>query len=419
MVIEDYPEERPLPEELLELIETEAEPQVGRGNFIVYLGYAPGVGKTYSMLYDAHLLVAEGKDVVVGYAETHGRPETEALLKGLEVIPSIVVEYKGLKIKEVDYDRIIERKPQIVIIDELPHTNPPGFPEEKRYQSIQRVLKAGIDVCTAMNVQHLESLKDIVYQICGVEVKETIPDPFIKGAKEIKLIDLPPEELLKRLREGKVYVRDMAEEAIKRFFKLSNLIALRTLALRVLADQLDQTLKEYLRKRGVSGPLGLKEKILVGIYASPYASHLVRKTYGLASELGGVEWVALYVETEKAKSFTEEEKRWLREAMEVTQKLGGRVEVVKGYSVAREIIKYAKKENVTKIILGKPRREGALRSTIYKEIILQTEGIDIYLIAPKGGVKEPRVKREGIILSFLNMVKKFWSGLLPKHKFHK
>ncbi|MGC8966555.1 MAG: histidine kinase [Caldimicrobium sp.] len=405
-------EDRPLsPEELLELSEVEDEQRVGIGNLTVYLGYAPGVGKTYSMLYDAHLLKEEGTDIVVGYAETHGRPETEALLRGLEIIEPLYFEYKGLKLKEVNYQKIIERKPQIVIIDELPHTNPPGFPEEKRYQSINKVLDAGIDVYTAMNIQHLESLKDIIYQITGVDVKETVPDPFVKSAKEIKLIDLPPKELLKRLKEGKVFVKDMAEEAIVRFFRISNLIALRTLALKVLAEQLDERLKKYLRRRGISGPLGLKEKLLVGIYASPHAAGLIRATYRLASELGGVEWVALYVETEEASNFSEQEKKWLTRAFELVKRLNGKIEIVKGEDVAQELINYAKREGITKIILGKPRKEGQLAGGTYKKLILQTEGIDVYLISPKGKVESiefTKKKPKSIFTSFTRWLSKYF-----------
>lgn len=391
-------EERPKPEELLELIQSTEELEVGKGNLTIYFGYAPGVGKTYSMLYDAHLLLQNGIDIVVGYAETHGRKETEVLCEGLEVIEPVIYEYKGLKLKEVNYEKIIQRKPQVVIIDELPHTNPPGFPEEKRYLSIKKVLEEGIDVYTAMNVQHIESFKDLVYQITGVEVYETVPDPFVKSAKEIKLIDLPPEDLLRRLTEGKVYVKDMAEEAIRRFFRVGNLIALRTLALRVVADQLDQKLKEYFRRRGVSGPLGFKEKILVGVYASPYALQNVRATYRLASELGGVEWIALFVETDRrVEDFTEEERKWLEKALDLSRRLGGKVECVKGKDVAQELIDYAKRENVTKIVLGKPRREGALTGSTYKKLILETEGIDIYLIAPKVKAELPRTSgKKGI-----------------------
>ncbi|MGC9066736.1 MAG: histidine kinase, partial [Candidatus Ratteibacteria bacterium] len=193
-------------------------------------------------------------------------------------------------------------------IDDLPHTNPPGFHEEERYQSIKKVLNAGIDVFTAMNIQHLESLKDIIYYITGVEVKETVPDLFVKSGKEIKLIDLPPKDLLKRLKEGKVYVKDMAQETVQKFLKIGNLITLKTLALRVLAEQLDEKLKDYLRKRRFLGHLGFKEKLLVGICASPYATQLVRTTYRLASELGGVEWIVFYVEMENSKNFTQEER---------------------------------------------------------------------------------------------------------------
>ncbi|MGB9667983.1 MAG: histidine kinase [Thermosulfidibacteraceae bacterium] len=400
----DYFEREVVPEEYLELVEAYEEDEIGVGNLTVYLGYAPGVGKTYSMLYDAHLLKEEGVDIVVGYAETHGRPETEALLEGLEVIEPLIFEYKGLKLREVNYRKILERRPQVVIIDELPHTNPPGFPEEKRYQSIKKILEAGIDVYTAMNIQHLESLKDIIYEITGVDVKETVPDPFVKSAKEMKLIDLPPKDLLKRLKEGKVYVKDMAEEARNRFFKVGNLIALRTLSLKILAEQLDERLKEYLRRRGITAPLGFSEKLLVGVYASPFAAQLIRATYRLASELGGVEWIALYVETEDSKNFTDKEKAWLSRAFEVVKRLGGKIEIVKGDDVADEIINYARAHGITKIILGKPRKEGALAKGIHKKLILQTEGIDVYLIAPRGKLEELQVKGKGGILKILSKI---------------
>ncbi|BBJ28480.1 DUF4118 domain-containing protein [Athalassotoga saccharophila] len=369
-------EVRPSPEELLEIANREEKSK--RGKLTIYFGAAPGVGKTYAMLSDAHARKAEGIDVVIGYVETHKRPETEALLDGLEIIPPLITDYKGIKLQEVPIEKIKERKPQLVIIDELAHTNAPGSKNMKRYQDIEEILNYGIDVYTAMNVQHLESLKDVVFQITNIRVHETVPDKFVMEANEIKLVDLPPEELLKRLRDGKVYVKDMAEQAVHKFFRPGNLLALRQLALRVLADNVDEKMRNYMKAHAIAGPWVTKERVLVGIFASPYAEKLVRATYRLANELGA-EWIALHVETGKNKDFSAQENKWLNDALELARSLGGWVAWVKGNDVTHEIINYAKSHNVNKIIIGKPKKAG-LFHTISDRFIFEAKGIDIYMI---------------------------------------
>ncbi|MGC9214078.1 DUF4118 domain-containing protein [Athalassotoga sp.] len=390
---------RPSPEELLEIANKEETSK--RGKLTIYFGAAPGVGKTYSMLNDAHARKSEGIDVVIGYVETHKRPETEALLEGLEIIPPLIIDYKGIKLQEVDIEKIKERKPQIVLIDELAHSNAPGTKNMKRYQDVEEILNAGIDVYTAMNVQHLESLKDVVFQITNVKVHETVPDKFVMEANEIKLVDLPPEELLKRLQDGKVYVKDMAEQAVNKFFRPGNLLALRQLALRIVADNVDEKMRNYMKAHAIAGPWVTKERVLVGIFASPYAERLVRATYRLATELGA-EWIALHVETEKNQDFSAQENKWLNDALELARSLDGWVAWVKGNDVTREIINYAKSHNVNKIIIGKPKKTGLFHA-ISDRFIFEAKGIDIYMIETQTDTKSSEQSKHPFrIHGFLN-----------------
>ncbi|SDB99159.1 two-component system, OmpR family, sensor histidine kinase KdpD [Desulfurella multipotens] len=384
---------RPSPEELLEIAKQQEASEQKKGKLTIYLGYAPGVGKTYTMLSDAHLRKKEGIDVVVGYAETHGRVETEKLLEGLEVIEPLIVDYKGLKLKEVNFEKIIQRKPQLVIIDELAHTNPPNFKNVKRYQDVEEILNAGIDVYTALNVQHIESLNDLVYQITNIAIKETVPDKFIEQASEIKLVDLTPEELLKRLHEGKVYVRDMAQAAIGKYFRSGNLLALRQIALRIVADSVDGKMRSYMKQHAIAGPWAVKEKVLVGIFASPYAEQLVRATYRFATEIDA-QWIAVHVETQKNQYFTDQEKAWLNKAFDLVRSLGGQIVWIKGDDITTEIVNYAKSQNVTKIVIGKPRKFSMFSPTIPEKLITQTEFIDVYLIAPKDKKSQEFLKKK-------------------------
>ncbi len=389
----DTEEKRPEPESFLEIAKQE-ETAKKRGKLIIYFGAAPGVGKTYSMLSDARVRKKEGIDVIVGYAETHGRAETEALLEGLEVIPLRVTEYKGVRLSEMNLDAVLARHPKIVLVDELAHTNAPGSRHAKRYQDVEELLNAGIDVYSTLNVQHLESLNDIVFRITGIRVGETIPDTFVQLADEIKLVDLPPEELLKRLKEGKVYTKDMAENAVKRFFKRGNLLALREMSLRLVAGSVDEKMLQYMRAHAIGGPWSATERVLVGVLASPYAEQLVRSAFRVASELDA-EWIALYVETAKHAQLSDKEQEWLKNALSLAEKLGGHVVWVKGDDIAEEIARYAQSHNVTKIVMGKPRRFGLFPS-LARKIMVRTKDIDIFLFAGKSEQPVPK-KKIGII----------------------
>ncbi|MGC9144016.1 DUF4118 domain-containing protein [Hydrogenobaculum sp.] len=370
-------EERPIPESLLEI----AEEKKNRGKLTIYLGAMPGVGKTYAMLSDARIKKQDGVDIKIGFVETHGRKETEKLLEGLDIIPPLEVEYNGIKLKELNLDEILKIKPQICIIDELPHSNPPNFRNKKRYQDVEEVLNAGIDVWTAMNVQHIESISDIVYQITGVKVRETVPDEFVKNADEIKLIDLPPEELIQRLKDGKVYVPDLAQEAIKKYFRPGNIMALRELSMRIAADKLNKKLNTYMKEHAIAGPWAIKERIVVGIYASPFAEHLVRAAYRVATEIDA-DWIAIYVETEKHAYLTDKELDWLQKALELAKSLGAEIVWIKDEDVPNAIIRYIKSHNINKIIIGKPKKFPIFRGSIFRKIAQNTKYVDIYILDP-------------------------------------
>jgi len=395
----DTEEKRPEPESLLAIAQQE-EAAKKRGKLTVYFGAAPGVGKTYSMLYDARIRKQEGIDVVAGYVETHGRAETEALLNGLEIVPPVVTEYKGVLLKEMDLDRVLARRPQLVLVDELAHTNAPNSRHTKRYQDVEELLNAGIDVYSTLNVQHLESLNDVVFRITGVRVHETIPDTIFQLTGEIKLVDLPPEELLKRLKEGKVYTKDMAEDAVKRFFKPGNLLALREMSLRLVAGSVDEKMLQYMRAHAIGGPWAATERVLVGVLASPYAEQLVRSAFRIASELNA-EWIALYVETAKHAQLSDKEREWLKNALDLAEKLGARAVWIKGDDIAEEIARYAQSHNVTKIMLGKPKHFGLFPS-LARKIMVRTRDIDVFLFAGKSEHLLPK-KKIGII-SPLNYV---------------
>ncbi len=392
---------RPDPEELLKLIREE-ETEGKRGKLTVYFGYAPGVGKTYSMLLDARAHKQEGRDVVIGYLQTHGRKETESLAEGIETIPLKTVEYKGIRAEELNVEGILARKPETAIVDELAHTNAPGMEHSKRYQDVRDILDAGIDVWTTFNVQHLESLNDIIYKITAIRVRETIPDPIFQGTDEVKLIDLPIGDLLKRLKEGKVYTRDMAREAINKFFGPRNLLGLRQLALRQVAIRIDRQMFRYLKERGVSGPWYASEKILVGLHASPYAPQIIRSAFVLSSELVA-ELIAVHVESDQDKKFTPEEKKWLNDATDVAERLQIRIVNIKGNDISAEMAKFASENNASKIVIGKPLRHGNVRSI--DRLLSLTRGIDVYIFAGQG--VEPSLKAEFLSKSPLNYILRF------------
>src|SRR5512140_3641610 len=286
---------RPDPDELLARLQAE-ERQAGRGKLKIFLGYVAGVGKTFAMLEAAHQRKEEGIDVVVAYVETHGRKETEALVAGLEVIPRRTVEYRSTNLAEMDLDAVLACRPQLVLVDELAHTNAPGTRHPKRYLDVEEILAAGIDVYTTVNIQHLESLNDVVAQITGITVRETVPDRLLDLAFEIKLIDITPEDLLQRLHEGKVYIPDQAARAIEKFFRPGNLMALREMSLRLTAARVDDQMRAYMEKQSIAGPWPTAERLLVCVSGSPYSERLIRTTRRLADETKAP-WHTVYIET--------------------------------------------------------------------------------------------------------------------------
>src|SRR6266436_2779197 len=281
---------RPSPDALLEAAEKER-----RGKHKIFLGAAPGVGKTYEMLSAARRRKADGIDVVVGVAETHGRAETEAQLAGLELVPRRVVEYKGRTLEEMDLDAVLKRRPALVLVDELAHTNAEGSRHPKRYLDVQELLAAGIDVYSTMNVQHLESLNDVVAKITRIRVRETVPDNILELADEIEVVDLTPEALVERLEEGKVYVRDQAQRALKHYFSIGNLTALRELALRATAQRVDHQMLQYMQAHAIEGPWGASDRVLVCVSEDPRAVELLRYSRRIADRLKA-KWTALYIE---------------------------------------------------------------------------------------------------------------------------
>ncbi len=381
---------RPNPDELLARVQAE-ERQQARGKLRIFLGYAAGVGKTFAMLEAAHQRQAEGVDVVIGYVETHGRLETETLVEGLEVIPRREAEYRGTTLPEMDVDAVLARKPQLALVDEFAHTNAPGSRHPKRYQDVEELLAAGIDVYTTLNVQHLESLNDVVAQITGVLVRETIPDRVIDEAAEIKLVDLPPEELLQRLQEGKVYVPEQAARAIEKFFRQGNLSALREMTLRRAAERVDDQMRAYMQTRAIPGPWAAGERLLVCVSPSPLSERLVRSTRRLADELNA-EWCALYVETSDHARLSPARRDRVARTMQLADELGAKTVSLPGHAVAEATLQYARAHNITKIIVGKPPRsrwEDWLRSSVVDQLIHASGPIDVYVISGEAKTSSP------------------------------
>jgi two-component system sensor histidine kinase KdpD len=372
---------RPDPDELLARVQAE-EQQRKRGRLKIFFGYAAGVGKTYAMLEAAHQRKAEGVDVVVGYIETHKRVETENLLWGLEVIPRQTITYRNVRLPEMDIDRILVRKPRLVLVDELAHTNAPGSRHAKRYQDVEELLAAGIDVYTTLNIQHLESLNDVVAQITGTKVHETIPDRVIDEVTDIELIDLPPEELLNRLKEGKVYIPEQAERAIQKFFRQGNLTALRELTMRRAAERVDDQMLDYMERRAIPGPWPAAERLLVCISPGTVSERLIHTARRLADELKA-EWYAINVETPQQAGMSTEQRDRIDRMLRLAEELGAKSITLPGQSVAETVTNYARRHNITKIIIGKSRRSRLvewLRGSVTDQLIRQSGPIDIYFV---------------------------------------
>ena len=385
---------RPDPDELLTRLKEE-ERQQGRGKLKIFLGYVAGVGKPYAMLEAAHQRRQEGMDVAVGYVETHGRKETEALTEDLEILPRRMVEYRGTTLSDMDLDAVLIRKPQLVLVDELAHSNAPGLRHPKRYQDVEEILDAGINVYTTVNIQHLESLKDVVQQITGVEVHENVPDSLIDRANEIELVDLPADELLNRLREGKVYVPDQAMHALEKFFRKGNLSALRELSLRRAADRVDSQMRDYMHTKSIPGPWAAGDRIMVCISSHPMGERLVRAGRRLADDLNA-DWYVVFVETPGHLGMPAKSRLRMQQNLQLAEELGARVVSITGESVSNSVIEFAHQYNVTKIIAGKPMRPRwfeLLRSSVIDQIIRNSGQIDVYVVSE--GVETPQRAERG------------------------
>lgn len=384
------PEPRPDPDELLARVARD-EARARRGKLTVFFGAAPGVGKTYTMLEAARRELSDlGRDVVVGVVETHGRYETGALLIGLEIVPRRVVEHRRIQLTELDVDAVLARKPALVLVDELAHENAPGSRHKKRWQDVEDVLDAGIDVFTTLNVQHLESLVDVVAQVTGVVVRETVPDAVLERAHDVRLVDLPVPELLERLREGKVYVPAQVSRAIDGFFREGNLIALRELALRRTADRVDAQMRGYREAHGIDATWPTGERVLVCISASPHSARLVRGARRLASRLHA-ELVGVYVETPASLRMNAADRARLADNTRLLESLGGEMVTLRGDDAAAETVRLARKRNVTKVVVGKPthpRWRDVMRTPFVDDVIRQSREIDVYVISGEEGRTE-------------------------------
>jgi len=391
-------EHRPDPDTLLAHVQGE-ERQKHRGKLKIFLGYIAGVGKTYEMLEAAHLRKNEGVDVKIGYIETHGRAETEALVEGLLVIPRKMVEYRNVMIPEMDLDAVLIARPHLVLVDELAHTNAPGSRHQKRYHDIEELLDSGIDVYTTLNIQHVESLNDVVAQITGVQVRETIPDRVIDEANEIELVDLAPSELLQRLREGKVYVPDMAARAIEQFFNEGNLYALRELALRRAAERVDNQMLAWMQTRAIPGPWAAGESLLICVGPGPLSERLVRTARRQADRMNA-QWSAIYVETPSHHRLSKEAKEQVSRTLQLADKLGATTASVFGINVANTVIDYARKHNITRIIIGKtlrPRWQEFVFGSVVDQLIHNSGTIDVYVISSEEKIPQKAVPMEPLL----------------------
>lgn len=353
-----------------------------RGRLKVFLGAAPGVGKTYAMLQAARARRRENVDLVVGIVETHGRAETQMLLEGLEVIPRKCIEYHGARLNEMDIDTILSRRPQLVLVDELAHTNAPGSRHPKRYLDAQELLTAGIDVYTTVNVQHLESLNDTIACITGVQVRETLPDRVLEEADEIQLIDLPPEELIQRLKDGKVYIPEQATRAIDNYFRPGNLNALRELALRRTADRVDVQMQDWMKAQAIDGPWAAKDRIMVCVSTSPTSARLVRAAKRRADRRNA-EWLAVFVETPAYQRASESDHDRVAKTLRMAEQLGGQAVSLPGSQAAEDLIRYARSRNITEIIIGKSGRswwQEIWRGALVNDLIRLSGPIDVYVI---------------------------------------
>ncbi|HEV2671716.1 MAG TPA: sensor histidine kinase KdpD [Gemmatimonadales bacterium] len=379
---------RPDPEALLERVREE-ERRAGRGRLKIFFGASPGVGKTYTMLEDARAKRRNSVDVVVGLVETHGRADTAVLLEGLDVLPRRSIDYRGVTLSEFDLDAALARRPAILLVDELAHTNAPGSRHARRFQDVQELLAAGINVYTTLNVQHIESLNDVVAQITGVAVRETVPDSIFDEADELEIADLTAEDLLQRLKDGKVYVPEQAMRAVDQFFRKGNLIALRELTLRRAAQRVDAQMRGYMREHGIRETWPAGERLLVCVGPNPASARLIRSGKRMATGLQA-DWVVMFVEAPGLR-ISASDREQLARNLQLAQELGAQTVSVGGVNVADEILAYAREHNVTKILVGKPthpRWRDRVFGSVHDQLVRGSGHIDVYVIT--GEIDEPR-----------------------------
>lgn len=371
---------RPNPENILKRVQEE-ERQEQRGKLKIYLGAAPGVGKTYTMLQDAIAKRAQGLDVVIGVVESHGRREVQSLLEHLEILPLQKIDYRGKELTEFDLDGALKRNPGLILIDEMAHTNIPGLRHSKRWQDIKELLDRGIDVYTTLNIQHVESLNDVISQIIHTRIKETVPDFMLELANTIELVDLPPEELIKRLQEGKVYFPQQADIAAEHFFRKGNLIALRELALRTTAERVSEQVLLYRQGQGIQHIWPTKEKVLVCVSSHHASTKIIRSACRMAAH-AQADWIAVHVDTPGAQS-NEQERRRAIQHLKLAEQLGADTKVLTGVNIVNEIMNYAREQNITKIVIGKrirSRWKNFLFRNLADELIRNSGEIDISIV---------------------------------------
>jgi Osmosensitive K+ channel histidine kinase len=355
-----------------------------RGKLKIFIGYAPGVGKTYSMLNEGNRRLRRGQDIVIGYVESHNREETNSQIGDLEAIPKKKVEYNGLVMEEMDTDAIIARKPRTVLVDELAHTNAPGSKYRKRYEDVEEILRNGINVVSTLNIQHMESLNDVVKQITGVGVHETIPDYIVENADEVVVIDITPDALLNRLKRGNIYDLEKVPQALKNFFRKGNLNALRELALRQTAEEVDEELEEYMKDHGINDNWHIVERVMVCISTSPSAKKLIRRGARIARRYK-CEWMVVSVDCTNrfAPQITQKQKETLASFFKLAKQLGADTVTLKGKSISGELATFANERHVTQIIIGhasRTRMQTLLRGSTVSKLLKKAKNIEVHVI---------------------------------------
>jgi two-component system sensor histidine kinase KdpD len=395
--------ERPDPDSLLARVQEEEE-RARRGKLRVFFGFCAGVGKTFAMLSAARQLRAQGLDVVVGIAETHGRAETQVLLDGLEQLPLKAIEYRGRALHEFDLDAALARKPALILVDELAHTNAPGSRHPKRWQDVDELLGAGIDVFTTVNVQHLETLNDVVGSITGIRVWETVPDHVFDEAGDVVLVDITPDELLRRLREGKVYMPEQTKHAIRNFFRKGNLIALRELALRRTADRVDEEMRAYRRAESVQSVWQTRDSLMVCVGSSPGSERAVRTAARLAVQLDAP-WQAVYVETPRLQRLPDASREGILQTLKLAKELGAETVTLPGEDAAEVVVAYARDHNLTKVVVGRDHEADFWRRSFAERLGRLAPDLDVIQVA-----REPRPAPRGGRTAFLFSTQTPWSS---------